>query len=523
MKAIGKINGAQAFAKIKSSPLIDDTVMQGNKGDKGDVGETGAQGGQGIQGIKGDKGDTGDQGIQGAKGDTGAQGAKGDIGTTGAQGAQGIQGIQGVQGVKGDTGATGSVSALTNAHILVGSAGNAPTDVPLTLDANTGAFNLSNAGVLTLPDGGASTRGLVNTGAQTIAGNKTLNANGAASTPNTTWVGTWFSGGTSTTTKPALLNEPAGTASTTWSTNGTGLGLNAASGFAGNLVDYQVAGASKFKVDQNGSIHLNNLANPNFSSINNTTTVDSGGSGIDLKLQGGTVTVTARNGNGFLLVFGNPSYSPKNGGAAVNSITKLSAFNVNPMADFNASGTTSLNGSSTTITGVSTAFLSELSIDDKIALSSAPGTFAYVTAIASDTSITVSPALVGNNTAQTIAVKKNILAINDASGNRAMSVDNAGHTLMKGGASAVAVGINAGTATLSTGASDHAGKVTANNTGSTVITITFAQPFAHEPSAHAYNETTPGNVCQIITTKTTLTITVTTVTGDKIAYGVIAS
>jgi hypothetical protein len=66
--------------------------------------------------------------------------------------------------------------------------------------------------------------------------------------------GTWFTGGTATTTKPHLLIEPTGTTSTAWSTSGTGLGVNAASGFAGDLIDLQLAGATKFRVDKDGYI-----------------------------------------------------------------------------------------------------------------------------------------------------------------------------------------------------------------------------------------------------------------------------
>jgi hypothetical protein len=72
-------------------------------------------------------------------------------------------------------------------------------------------------------------------------------ANSAASTPAASHTGTWFTGGTATTTKPHVLIEPTGTTSTGWGTSGTGLGINAASGFAGNHLDLQTAGVSKFK------------------------------------------------------------------------------------------------------------------------------------------------------------------------------------------------------------------------------------------------------------------------------------
>ena len=66
----------------------------------------------------------------------------------------------------------------------------------------------------------------------------------------------WFTGGTATTTKPQFLIEPAGTTSTGWNTAGTGFGVNAPSGFTGNLIDFQVNGVSKGKLDPAGLLTL---------------------------------------------------------------------------------------------------------------------------------------------------------------------------------------------------------------------------------------------------------------------------
>jgi hypothetical protein len=85
------------------------------------------------------------------------------------------------------------------------------------------------------------------TGAVTLA-RLIAAANGAASTPPMALTGTWFTGGTATTTKPALLIEPTGTTSTAWSTSGTGLGVNAPSGFTGNLLDLQTNGIRALSV-----------------------------------------------------------------------------------------------------------------------------------------------------------------------------------------------------------------------------------------------------------------------------------
>jgi len=89
--------------------------------------------------------------------------------------------------------------------------------------------------------------GAASTDANTFAGAQTISANGAASTPPLKLTGTIFTGGSGTTTKPALLVEPAGTTSTGWSTSGTGLGVNAPSGFTGPLADLQLNGVYRFR------------------------------------------------------------------------------------------------------------------------------------------------------------------------------------------------------------------------------------------------------------------------------------
>jgi hypothetical protein len=86
----------------------------------------------------------------------------------------------------------------------------------------------------------------------TLTGRFISSLNGAASAPPGAFTGTWFTGGTATTTKPQVLIEPTGTTSTAWSTSGTGLGVNAASGFGGRLLDLQLNGTSNFNVDSTG-------------------------------------------------------------------------------------------------------------------------------------------------------------------------------------------------------------------------------------------------------------------------------
>jgi hypothetical protein len=94
----------------------------------------------------------------------------------------------------------------------------------------------------------------------TLTGRFISSLNGAASAPPGTFTGTWFTGGTATTTKPQVLIEPTGTTSTAWSTSGTGLGVNAASGFAGNLLDLQVNGTSQLRASASGTVSAPSLS-----------------------------------------------------------------------------------------------------------------------------------------------------------------------------------------------------------------------------------------------------------------------
>lgn len=80
-----------------------------------------------------------------------------------------------------------------------------------------------------------------------------ITATTAASKPSLILNGTGFSGGTSTTTKPTLLIEPTGTTSTGWSTSGTKLGVNAESGFTGNLLDLQLNGVNTVRFNGTSS------------------------------------------------------------------------------------------------------------------------------------------------------------------------------------------------------------------------------------------------------------------------------
>ncbi|MEG7772412.1 hypothetical protein U2088_15860, partial [Listeria monocytogenes] len=68
--------------------------------------------------------------------------------------------------------------------------------------------------------------------------------------------------------KPQFLIEPTGTTSTAWSTSGTGLGINAASGFTGNFQDWQLNGVSKASISYLGTLTTTKSINTGGGNIN---------------------------------------------------------------------------------------------------------------------------------------------------------------------------------------------------------------------------------------------------------------
>lgn len=93
----------------------------------------------------------------------------------------------------------------------------------------------------------------------TLAGRLINSYASGVSAPAKLLSGTWVTGGTPTTTKPHFLIEPAGTTSAAWSTLGTGLGVNAASGFTGNLLDLQLNGTTRATIKASGIVNLPSL------------------------------------------------------------------------------------------------------------------------------------------------------------------------------------------------------------------------------------------------------------------------
>lgn len=147
-----------------------------------------------------------------------------------------------------------------------GVSGNVPV-ISTTTGTSFELLNCSDSGGSSCPDsfsfGGAGVAyGSIGLGGASFANPWTFTATGVASTPPLSLTGAWFTGGSSTTTKPQLLVEPTGTTSTGWSTNGTGLGINGTVSNA-NPLDIQLNGVSKFSVNGIGVVTQTGVAGTN--------------------------------------------------------------------------------------------------------------------------------------------------------------------------------------------------------------------------------------------------------------------
>jgi hypothetical protein len=149
---------------------------------------------------------------------------------------------------------------------------------------SSGQLLWNNAGV----NAGAST--LTYDGSILTTSGRFINSYSSVSlAPAKAFTGTWATGFGATNTKPHLLIEPTGASSGAWSPNGTGLGVNAASGFTGNVLDLQVNGTSRASVNSAGT----GIFNSSNSFADLTGSTSNANSGIKLIGQGGRLTGNA--------------------------------------------------------------------------------------------------------------------------------------------------------------------------------------------------------------------------------------
>jgi hypothetical protein len=91
-------------------------------------------------------------------------------------------------------------------------------------------------------------------GTLVVQGLATFQSAGAASTASVLFTGAPWAG-TGTTSTPGVYIDQGASEPTTWNTGGTELGINTASGFVGNLLDFHInGGASVFSVSYTGGV-----------------------------------------------------------------------------------------------------------------------------------------------------------------------------------------------------------------------------------------------------------------------------
>ncbi|HSI21375.1 MAG TPA: hypothetical protein VLA04_06860, partial [Verrucomicrobiae bacterium] len=125
--------------------------------------------------------------------------------------------------------------------------------------AGTAKLSVSASGAITVA--GMTTTGSYTqsgTSANTLTGATTISAAGAVSASAFVLSGAAYTGGSGTTTTPLFLIQPSGTTSTIWSTSGTYQGINAVSGFTGDLFSFQLNGASRFLGTYKGEMKITN-------------------------------------------------------------------------------------------------------------------------------------------------------------------------------------------------------------------------------------------------------------------------
>lgn len=165
--------------------------------------------------------------------------------------ATGLPLTSGVTGIlpsaNGGTGVNNGSSTITLGGNLVTSGSFAST---FTMTGTTTVTFPTTGTLLTTTGSGTGLSGVA-----LLATANTFTTNGAVSASAQIYSGSVFTGGTATTTTPYILIQPTGTsAATIWSTSGTVLGVNAVSGFGGNLMHLLVNNSAKFTVSSVGTI-----------------------------------------------------------------------------------------------------------------------------------------------------------------------------------------------------------------------------------------------------------------------------
>jgi hypothetical protein len=191
-------------------------------------------------------------------------------------------------------GASGTVGTValgnaTSGTVTLGTVAGALGAVTASLPANTGTIAETNL---------AQTF----SAAQTYSAAITNSVAGVASVPGVNITGAPFAG-TATTSFPQLyMNTTGAAAVTTFSTSGSYLGINTASGFAGNLISFHVnGGGDVFKVTSAGTPFVTGLTNNTSGHVVYSSTapvIGTCGTGPSIVANNGTWAFTVNVGTG---------------------------------------------------------------------------------------------------------------------------------------------------------------------------------------------------------------------------------
>ena len=177
-----------------------------------------------------------------------------------------------------------------------------------TANANGMTFT---SDVLNLQPASTSYGGVISTGAQSMAGAKTWTGAKAITVAGVSGLGGLlisgapYSAGNATTNYPQLAVVNAATSST-WNINGTYVGVNAATGFTGNLLDMQLANVSQCSVSYQGAMTLGPTT-PALASPGLTIKASSGGTAYIYQYSngGGGPTILSTGNNGYMALQNN--------------------------------------------------------------------------------------------------------------------------------------------------------------------------------------------------------------------------
>ena len=267
------------------------------------------------------------------------------IGTTNPLHTLEVNGTVNATGLSiGGTAVTSSqwTTASPNISFTGGDVGIGTATPKNALDVSGGVALGSYAGVDAGPSNGLIVSGSVGVGTTSPSAGLDIATAGVASTPGALIEGAWFTTGTGATNTPQLLIQPSGTSSSSWSVHGTGLGVNAASGFAGNLIDLQVGGSSVFSVSATGVLSNSSVDWAAPSAIGTGTPA------------AGTFTSLAASGysqsTGNFAMSGTGTFATGTGNVSLNGATTVSANQNFSLASGTGTITQTYTGTSTAAT-----------------------------------------------------------------------------------------------------------------------------------------------------------------------------